>query len=35
MHEDYGLPVERIPDTIAHTVQLVVDHLKAETRKSG
>lgn len=34
MHEDYGLPIERIPDTIANTVQLVVDDLKAKTRKS-
>jgi AcrR family transcriptional regulator len=34
MHEDYGLPIERIPDTIANTVQLVVDDLKAKARKS-
>jgi AcrR family transcriptional regulator len=29
MHENYGLPIERIPDTIANTVQLIVDDLKA------
>jgi AcrR family transcriptional regulator len=34
MHEDYGLPIERIPDTIANTVQLVVDHLKAKALKN-
>ena len=28
MH-DYGLPLDRIPDAIAHTVQLVVDDLQA------
>ena len=27
MH-DYGLPLDRIPDVIAATVQLVVDDLK-------
>ena len=28
MHDTYGLPVDRVPDTIAQTVQLIVDHLK-------
>jgi len=28
MH-DYGLPLDRIPDAIARTVQLVVDDLQA------
>jgi AcrR family transcriptional regulator len=30
LHDLYGLPLERIPDVIAHTVQLVVDDLKAQ-----
>ena len=34
MHDLYGLPLDRIPDVIANTVQLIVDHLKAKTRKS-
>jgi AcrR family transcriptional regulator len=32
MHDTYGLPLDRIPDAIAHTVQLVVDDLKAKAR---
>ncbi|MGH9188012.1 MAG: TetR/AcrR family transcriptional regulator [Acidimicrobiales bacterium] len=32
MHETYGLPIERIADTIARTVQLVVDQLKTKAR---
>ena len=32
IHETYGLPVDRIPDTIAGTVQLVVDDLKSKAR---
>jgi AcrR family transcriptional regulator len=32
MHETYGLPIDRIPDTIAATVQLVVDQLKTKAR---
>jgi hypothetical protein len=32
MH-DYGLPLDRIPDAIARTVQLVVDDLQAEVRR--
>ncbi len=32
MHENYGLPVDRIPDTIANTVQLIVDQLKTKRR---
>jgi len=35
MHEDHGLPIERIPDTIANTVQLIVDQLRAKARKAG
>jgi AcrR family transcriptional regulator len=34
MH-DYGLPIERIPDAIARTVQLVVDDLQAATATRG
>ena len=30
MHDTYGLPIKRIPDVIANTVQLVVDQLKAQ-----
>ena len=26
---DYGLPLDRIPDTIAGTVQLIVDDIQA------
>jgi AcrR family transcriptional regulator len=33
MHESYGLPIDRIPDTIANTVQLIVDQLKAQAAK--
>ena len=29
MMHDYGLPLDRIPDTIARTVQLIVDDLQA------
>ena len=29
MHENYELPIKRIPDTIASTVQLIVDDLKS------
>ena len=32
MHETYGLPVDRVPDTIANTVQLIVDQLKRDTQ---
>lgn len=34
MHENYGLPIERIPDTIAGTVQLIVDDLKVKARQT-
>lgn len=34
MHDSYGLPIERIPDRIAATVQLIVDELKAKARTS-
>ena len=30
MHENYGLPIKRIPDAIANTVQLIVDQLKTK-----
>ena len=29
MMHDYSLPLDRIPDTIARTVQLIVDDLQA------
>jgi AcrR family transcriptional regulator len=32
MHENYGLPIDRIPDTIANTVQLIVDQLRSKGR---
>jgi AcrR family transcriptional regulator len=32
MHENYGLPIDRIPDTIADTVELIVDQLKSKAR---
>jgi AcrR family transcriptional regulator len=35
MHERYGLPIDRIPDTIANTVQLIVDQLKTKATESG
>jgi AcrR family transcriptional regulator len=35
MHDLYGLPLDRIPDAIAHTVQLVVNDLRsAASRRS-
>ena len=34
MHEEYGLPIERVPDTIANTVQLIVDQLKTKARQT-
>lgn len=33
MHEDHGLPIDRIPDVIANTVQLIVDQLQAKATK--
>jgi AcrR family transcriptional regulator len=30
MHDTFGLPIERIPDVIANTVQLIVDQLKSQ-----
>ena len=33
MH-DYGLPLDQIPDTIAQTVQLIVDDLQAAAAPS-
>lgn len=35
MHDLYGLPLDRIPDAIAHTVQLVVDDLRRPPSKRG
>jgi AcrR family transcriptional regulator len=32
LHDTYGLPIERIPDVIANTVQLIVDQLKAQAQ---
>jgi hypothetical protein len=34
MHDTYGLPLGRIPDVIANTVQLIVDQLKSQATKS-
>lgn len=34
MHDEHGLPIERIPDTIANTVHLIVDQLKTKARES-
>jgi AcrR family transcriptional regulator len=33
MHDSYGLPLDRIPDVIANTVQLIVDQLKSQATK--
>ncbi|MEM7437266.1 MAG: TetR/AcrR family transcriptional regulator [Myxococcota bacterium] len=33
MHESFGLPIDRIPNTIANTVQLIVDQLKTKHAK--
>jgi hypothetical protein len=30
---DHGLPTERVPDAIAHTVELVVRDLRAKAKK--
>lgn len=32
---DHGLPLDRVPDVIANTVQLVVDQLKAQAKGRG
>ncbi len=32
---DHGLPLKRIPDVIADTVQMIVDRLKTEARRGG
>jgi hypothetical protein len=34
MHDQYGLPLARIPDVIANTVQLIVDQLKAQVLRA-
>ena len=34
MHDTYGLPLERVPDAIAATVQLVVDDLRARAAQA-
>jgi AcrR family transcriptional regulator len=31
LHDQYGLPVERIPDVIANTVRLIIKELKSQT----
>ena len=28
LHDSYGLPLERIPDVIAHTVELIIRDLR-------
>jgi AcrR family transcriptional regulator len=33
MHDTYGLPLDRIPEVIANTVQLIVDQLKSQATK--
>jgi AcrR family transcriptional regulator len=33
MHDTFGLPIERIPDVIANTVQLIVGQLKSQAAK--
>jgi hypothetical protein len=30
---DHGLPLDRVPDVIANSVQLIVDQLKARARE--
>ena len=35
MHDLYGLPLERIPDVIVNTVQLIVDQLKSQAALRG
>jgi predicted transcriptional regulator len=35
MHDTYGLALERIPEVIANTVQLIVDQLKLQARGRG
>lgn len=35
MHDLYGLPLSRIPDAIAHTVQLVIDDLRRQAPTQG
>jgi AcrR family transcriptional regulator len=32
MHDTYGLPLDRVPDVIANTVQLIVDQLTSQAR---
>ena len=32
LHDTYGLPIERIPDVIANTAQLIVDRLEAQAQ---
>lgn len=34
MHDTYGLPLDRIPDVIANTVQLIVDELKSHAKEA-
>jgi hypothetical protein len=35
LHDVYGLPVERVPDVMANTVQLIVDQLQAKAAAGG
>jgi AcrR family transcriptional regulator len=35
LHDLYGLPLDRVPDVIANTVQLIVDQLKAQAVSKG
>ena len=28
LHDSYGLPLERIPDVIAHTIELIIRDLR-------
>jgi AcrR family transcriptional regulator len=35
MHDTYGLQLDRVPDVIANTVQLIVDQLKSHAKEPG
>jgi len=30
LHDQYGLPLERIPDVIANTVRLIIEELQSQ-----
>jgi hypothetical protein len=34
MHDLYGLPLDRIPDVIANTVELLVDQLRTQAQQT-